>query len=411
MTAANQALSYSAASGCAATNSNPCKTGETVSFSTSPFGYNTNCATHSYIWRFGDGASATTQSASHQYTTAGTYSASLTISNPTQQFTLPFTITVTGTQSGCGSLSTSTVAPTFSAPSGCSSSNAASKCAANETISFNVGTSGYSFSCATHTFQWNFGDGTSGTGINPTHKYAAGNYTASVAISSPTQTVTVTVPVSVNSGGGSTGPCGEMTPLKLFIVYANASGTCNQASPNSSCQSNELLNFSVDVFNYALSCAPHTITWDFGDGGSATGRAVTHTFSRSDAYTVRATVNNGTTSIVLTSPINVGGSGGNGGTPTVVVGFTATAMTGVPFGYIFTPTVDVANVVTKWIWDFGDGSTSTVTGATPSAQSHIYASSGPHHVTLTAQNANGAQVGQSNQTIGQATSVRRRAAH
>jgi PKD repeat protein len=412
MTAANMAVSYAGAtSGCSSVSptASSCKTAELLTFNASPFGYNMSCATHTFIWRFGDGSSALTQMATHAYAAPGTYNATVDISNAAQTLRLPVTVVVDGGGVACGTLSAAAVSPTYSAPSGCTSTNPSKACTANETVSFNVASSTYSFACATHTFQWNFGDGTSGTGLNPTHRYATpGDYTASVAISSPTQNVTVTVPVKVSGGGG--GPCDEMTPLKLFIIYNNASGTCNQASPNATCQSNELLSFNISTFGYNINCATHTVTWDFGDGGTASGRSVTHTFARNDSFTVRAVVNNGAATLTLSTAINISG-GGNGGTPAVTVSFTAAPMAGVANGYIFTPSVDVPNVVTKWLWDFGDGNTSTATGTTPTQQSHIYSGPGPHHVTLRVQNSSGADLAQTDQTIAQPGLRTRRAAH
>src|SRR5207237_1050791 len=117
-----------------------------------------------------------------------------------------------------------------------------------------------------HSYSWNFGDGATGNGAAPSHQYAAGNYTASVTVTPPSGTpVTVTVPVRV-AAPANNNACGEMSPAKLFVVYSNASGSCNQASPNSRCQTGELVTFNVDVFNYNLGCATHTFSWDFGDG-------------------------------------------------------------------------------------------------------------------------------------------------
>ncbi len=49
-----------------------------VSFTSTPSG---GLAPYSYAWTFGDGASATSQNPSHIYTVAGTFSASLTVTD------------------------------------------------------------------------------------------------------------------------------------------------------------------------------------------------------------------------------------------------------------------------------------------------------------------------------------------
>ena len=54
---------------------------------------------NSYLWNFGDGTTATTDSAIHTYTTAGVYHGNLTTSNG-QSSTKAFTITVTNNPNG-----------------------------------------------------------------------------------------------------------------------------------------------------------------------------------------------------------------------------------------------------------------------------------------------------------------------
>ena len=64
-------------------------------------------------------------------------------------------------------------------------------------------------------------------------------------------------------------------PPQLSSIAAPAAGQTGQA-----------LDFSADVFDV---WSPVTISWSFGDGGSATGTAVSHTFAAAGAYTVTIT--------------------------------------------------------------------------------------------------------------------------
>jgi PKD repeat protein len=396
-------------SNCSYVSTTPCSTAETVSFNASPSGYAFSCANHTFSWSFGDGGTGTGISTTHKYTTGGTYPVSVTIRNGSQTFTAQAQLTVSGGGGGgtCGTMTTSNIFAQYSgAASGCSSGNPSASCTTGESVSFSAGSSSYVFSCATHTYSWDFGDGHTGTGAAPAHQYtAAGNYTATVTINSPTQSVIVSTPVKV--GNGNPGNCGEMTANKLFIVYSNASGTCSQASPTSRCQTGELVSFNVDISNYNLACATHTFSWDFGDGTTGTGRTVQHRFNAERSYTVKATVNNGASTLDLTSPVQVFGLGTG---PTVHVDFTISPIAGVTNGYIFTPIVDHDGIVTKWVWDFGDNSgTQTVNSSTPSPQSHIYSSAGPHTITLRVEDGTGA-LAQTDHTIG-LVSRTRRAAH
>jgi len=103
--------------------------------------------------------------------------------------------------------------------------------------------------------------------------------------------------------------------------------------------------------------------WDFGDGGSATGESVTHTFTATGQYTVvlRVTDNRGATStaqkVITVNPADGDGDGGGAG-PTAT--FTATPLTGQsPLTVTFNASASTAPgmAITAYFWDFGDGTT------------------------------------------------------
>ncbi|MFD8080341.1 PKD domain-containing protein, partial [Kitasatospora sp. NPDC059722] len=122
-------------------------------------------APYAYSWNFGDGSAASTaQNPSHTYATAGTYTATLTVTdaaNPAHTATA----TVTTTVSAVGNPLAATAAGTPT--SGQVPLNVAF------TGTATGGTPAYAYS-------WNFGDGSAAsTAQNPSHTYAtAGTYTA-----------------------------------------------------------------------------------------------------------------------------------------------------------------------------------------------------------------------------------------
>jgi len=106
--------------------------------------------------------------------------------------------------------------------------------------------------------------------------------------------------------------------------------------------------------------------WDFGDGGSATGESVTHTYTAAGSYTVvlRVTDDCDTTSmaqkVITVNPADDenGGAGGAGPSAT----FTATPLTGqAPLTVTFNASASVyaGHAITAYFWDFGDGATGT----------------------------------------------------
>ena len=104
--------------------------------------------------------------------------------------------------------------------SGCTSANT-KPCRLAELINFAAGASGYDYNCATHTFQWDFGDGktASTSAINLQHSYAAiGTYNVSLTISNGTQTVSAIAPVKVANAKD----CPPLSASSLFIARSSA---------------------------------------------------------------------------------------------------------------------------------------------------------------------------------------------
>jgi PKD repeat protein len=121
-----------------------------------------NCAgTESYAWTFGDGATATTKTASHTYTTAGTHTWTFTVT--AGNFTCSKTGEVTVTIPPCAiTVCTATATP------------ASGTIPLLVNYSGNVVTSG---ECGTPTYAWNFGDGTAASTKDASHTYNnEGNY-------------------------------------------------------------------------------------------------------------------------------------------------------------------------------------------------------------------------------------------
>src|SRR5690554_5849733 len=138
---------------------------------------------HSYTWNFGDGTTSSNAFPQHEYSTAGTYNVTLTVSNDT-----------------C----TETITQSVSVPP------CAQPCALDASFS-HVNTSGNTYEFSPNTFNsaynyhWIFGDGTTSTDPNATHTYAdEDDYFVTLVVSdcncSASETLVVTVADSNNCG-------------------------------------------------------------------------------------------------------------------------------------------------------------------------------------------------------------------
>jgi uncharacterized protein (TIGR03382 family) len=69
------------------------------------------------------------------------------------------------------------------------------------------------------------------------------------------------------------------------------------------------------LFRATTELANAKVTWDFGDGGSAEGTSVTHTYEQAGQYTVTATATAGSQIQTATAVVQVTGTGTPGETP------------------------------------------------------------------------------------------------
>lgn len=117
----------------------------------------------SYAWTFGDGATSTEAAPTHTFPAAGEYTVSLTVTDSEGAVSTPATSQVTATHQAptAGFTSTATgLTATFDATSSTAADGAAL------------------------TYAWDFGDGSTGSGVSPSHPYAeTGTYSVTLTVS------------------------------------------------------------------------------------------------------------------------------------------------------------------------------------------------------------------------------------
>lgn len=193
-----------------------------------------------YAWDFGDASTGAGFFVTHQYTAAGTYTVCLSITDSTTGCTSQFCDTLTVPPFVCNATWTNT-----------------SLAAGQQTFTaspFDVN----------WTYDWDFGDATTGNGFIVNHTYAAsGTYTVCLTINDAAtgctsqfcDTVIINFPVACPPSFTATG-------LNGIYVFT--------ASP-----------FSIS----------NTYTWDYGDGSpNGTGFVSNHTYTVSGTYTVCLTM-------------------------------------------------------------------------------------------------------------------------
>lgn len=153
----------------------------------------------SYMWDFGDGATAEGLSASHAYSTAGTYRVTFTASNEGSTDMAEMQTVVTNPPVPAELLSLG-------------STPAANAVCINQAVRFTTTGRGD----APVSYTWNFGDGGTGTGSAPTYTYTRpGTYTATVTASNASGSNSRTATVVARD-------CTPVTPVACSISELNS---------------------------------------------------------------------------------------------------------------------------------------------------------------------------------------------
>lgn len=202
------------------------------------------------------------------------------------------------------------------------------------------------------TWEWDFGDGTGSQVRNPLHTYpSAGTYAATLTVKNTLGSDRTRDPVTITVTGAS----------KARISWRPAPG---------------IIPYAVS-FRGEASDVPDNWEWEFGDGFTASGQEVLHTYLGPGTFPVTLTVTAGGSRSSVSGTVTLAA-----GNPPKAV-FTATPASGsAPLEVRFQDT-STGNP-SSWEWDFGDGSTGT--GSSPA---HVYTSAGSYTVTLTTANAFG----------------------
>ena len=231
----------------------------------------------SYKWNFGDGVNGTGVTATHTYTTPGTYNLRLEVVDDGGARSFAF---ATVTVSGSGNQ-----APVASFTAGPTSGNAPLLVTTSANASSDPDGSIVSY-------EWNFGDGIRGTGRNASHTYLnAGTFNLTLTVTDNDGSIaTSSTTISVNGSG-------NLSPLASF----SASPVSGNAPLPVSFDASGSSDPDGSISSYA---------WSFGDGVNGSGMRPSHTYTSPGNYTVRLTISDdrggvatSTTLIQVTSDI------------------------------------------------------------------------------------------------------------
>lgn len=283
------------------------------------------------IWDFGDGNTSTAQNPSHTFVNAGN-----------------FTITISLIDSnGCVANRTyNNFIRVGAIPVANFGSDVNSSCVPPLTVNFADSSSPLSGM----NYFWNFGDGNTSVAQNPVHTYlATGNYD---------------VKLRVVTAEGCTDSLTRYNYVAIEDLVADFTSDYTRACVGQPVQ-----------FTDGSTSNPNSWQWNFGDGGTAAVKNPSYSYSTPGLYAVTLiAANSGSCAdtVQKTDYIQID--------PVPLAAFTAdvTQACSGPLTVSFT---DMSTGAVSWLWDFGDGNTSTLQNP-----SHTYSAVDSFTVTLTVTN-------------------------
>ena len=294
-----------------------------------------------WAWSFGDGGTSGEASPGHTYATPGSYEVTLTATDNDQATgTVTQTVTVTGAP------------PPNTAPAA-----AFTESCDGFTCFFTDGST--DADGTVQGWSWDFGDGATGTGANPSHTYGSeGDYEVTLTATDDDGAAgVVTTSVTVTPPPPNTAPTSGFTHSCTRLDCKFSDGSADEDGR---------------VSGWA---------WDFGDGGTATVASPSHRYAAEGTYQVTLTVtdDDGATGTITQEAIATPPPPNTA--PSAAFSERCDGLT-----CVFTDaSTDEDGRVAGWSWGFGDGES-----AATQNPSHTYPAEGSYQVTLVAADDNDA---------------------
>ena len=308
------------------TYNNACTSPTKVNFTST----NNSITNITYQWLFGNGDASSLQNPVYVYNSNGTYNVQLIVS----------------TDLGCKdtiakSISIGTVHPDFFITIGA--------CKGSRTVFHDRSSPSPVF------VNWDFGDGSNGTGLIALHPYQdTGKYTVKLVANFGSCTDSISRVVTI-----TTKPTADFT-------FTGDTNICR-------------LPYRVQFQNTSLNAVNYR--WNFGDGGVSSTINPTHSYIQSGFYDLTLIAinpaNGCNDTLVRPQFVQVGPPKING---LVNAPFTAC----IPAAIDFKAAISSGRPITSYVWTFGDGATST-----NPTQTHIYPNAGTYTVTLKVKTSSG----------------------
>lgn len=311
--------------------------------------YDPNNEELTYMWDFGDGTTSDKPVVTHVYEKAGDYKVMLTVKD----------------NSGmkCDTSATSQVVKVNTAP--IVSFSSPLKVCANSAVQLDASAT-TDDTADKLTYKWDLGDGTGATGVKVSKEYKSGGK--------------YRIKLTVDDNAGTA--CSVASQERIIIV--NSAPTVNAGSDIEKCLSmsqDYKVSFNADGKDSDGDVLKYT--WDFGDGETAIGKSVNHTYSKGGSYTAKVVVDDGSESAcsIAASSLKVKLNK----RPIADAGADQQACAGESVTFDGSAS-QIEGSRADYRWDFGDGAKGEGVTAT-----HVYKKGGKYQVKLVVDDGKGTE--------------------
>jgi PKD repeat protein len=303
-----------------------------------------------WSWNFGDGATSSVQNPTHSYSSLGTKTVTLTVTDSASRIAIiTQTLIVIDYASPTASFTWTPTNP-----------------AVNSAVTF-TDTSTASGSATITQWSWNFGTGSS-PATSTSHTPSSLSYSSSGQ---------KTVSLTITDSNGKTSTTTRLVNVGTTTIAPTAEFTISNSNPNVG-QSVTFTDVSTDS-----SGTINQWSWSFGDGTTSTVQNPTHSYTTQGIKTVTLTVTDSLShTSTATHTIDV-----NDYAPPLA-SFTyapTTIATGQTVTFTDASTAG-SGTINQWSWNFGSGATPTT--STTQSPSASFATAGQQTVSLTVTDSN-----------------------
>jgi len=209
---------------------------------------------------------------------------------------------------------------------------------------------------------WDFGDGHTGSGVNASHTYSVDDSYAVTVTVTDNEGATHSTTKGVATTSGNNAPAAQFTfTCTGFTCTFDASGSSDSDG-------------SIDSYD-----------WDFGDGNTATGETVNHTFVNADTFSVTLTVHDNigaddsaTESVTVAAANNA---------PNASFSITCSDLS---CNFNNTSTDPDGDAIVSYLWNFNGAGSFTSGDATSTSGTYEYNTGGTYFISLTVEDEHGA---------------------